>query len=580
MSIDMNSILNGAKEMKGAKIPPEVLAQKIKEQCNIEEGETISLLGEDSVQRIIDEGKKDPRYVEGKKNLENFKTQGVKISYSDETPAERNLKGLENEEDPNAETMKGIIIENKKPAEKLHHGQLSPDIDEKINKVSSELDEDIKAAKKDLEELLGRELEDGEMPSPEEVAAAKRRKAGIANEEDDYMSDEAIRAEEEAEAEENERRYAEAVVIIDKSGVGEINFTEEERAKLQEVKVIKLEEVEKREIPVFKTKKPNRKKSVKQILEKTISPYTTKIVASNSGFTATMSACSAYELIELLTADELYDAAAEGLRAKWQIIYNHVIDTSIGKMSFDTFLRNVSNLDFDMFIYGILASTYGSKEQTMEITCFRHCGPFDKNGEATNFTHEYNFFIKELLRPERFSERIAELFKGVVDNSTTKDGAIAYRDEHAPVLMTKNIYDETTGMWFQLQIPDVHEVITDIYPNLEKYNKHKEVIKGQLAIMASNVRRILVPDLDENDGSFFELTTLEDKIECLYSLPKPSLEIVRTKIDELADGLSMEFGFMNVRCTNCKHVTPFIPVDLSQMLFILAEQANNVKVEK
>lgn len=580
MGINMDSILNGATEMKGgAKIPPEVIAQQLKNQGDLKEGETISLLGEDQTQRIREEGMKDPRYLEGKKNLESFKEKGVKISYTDETPAERNLKRLEDEKDVHAEEMKGLIVENKKPVERPHHGQLSPDIEEKIDNVKSELDEGIAKAKKNLEDLLGRPLADGEVPSQEELAAAKRRKAGLEEESWDEPSDEEIRAEEEAMAEENEKKYKEAVVIIDKSGMGHVDFTEEERAKLEEVKVIKLQEVEKREIPVFKTKKV-KSKSVKQILAKTIAPYTTKIVAVNSGFTATMSACSAYELIELLTAEELYDTASSGLEAKWQIIYNHIVETSIGKMSFDTFLHNVSSLDFEMFIYGILASTYGAKEQTMEITCFRQCGPFDKQGKPTNFTHDYSFYVKELIRPERFSEKLSELFKGVVDNATTKEDSNRYRDENAPVLVTKNIFDETTGMWFQLQIPSVHSVITKIYPTLERYDKNKDKIKAQLGIMASNIRRVLVPDLEANDGSFYELTEMNEIIECLYSLPKTSLEIVSSKIEELADGLSMEFGFMNVRCTNCNHVTPFVPVNLSDMLFILAEQEKNVTIER
>lgn len=574
MGINMDSILNGATEMGKAKIPPEVIAQQLRNQGDLKEGETFSLLGDDQAQRIREEGMKDPRYVEGKKNLENFKNQGVKIFYTDEVPAERELS---KREDP-SEDMKGIVIENKKPVERPAHGSLSPDIEEKIDNVKNELDDDIAKAKKNLEDLIGRPLADGEMPSPEEVAAAKRRRAGLADDENPDPTDEEIRAEEEAQAEDNDRRYKEAVVIIDKSGMGSVNFTDEERAKLEEVKVIKLQEVEKREIPVFKTKKA-KNKSVKQILSKTIAPYTTKIVASNSGFTATMSACSAYELIELLTAEELYDTMASGLEAKWQIIYNHIVETSIGKMSFDTFLHNVSSLDYEMFIYGILASTYGAKEQTMEITCFRGCGPFDKQGRPTDFTHEYNFYVKELIRPERFSARLTELFKGVVDNAITKEDSVKYRDENAPVLITKNIFDETTGMWFQLQIPSVHSIITKIYPKLEKLNKDKEKLKGQLGIMASNIRRVLVPDLEANDGSFYELTEMNEIIECLYSLPKTSLEIVSTKIDELADGLSMEFGFMNVRCTNCGHVTPFVPVDLSQMLFILAEQEKNVIVE-
>lgn len=572
MSIDMDSILNGATEIKGM-IPPEVLAEQIKTQCNVQEGETISLLGDEDVQRVREEGCKDPRYIEGKKNLEKFKEQGVKISYTEKKEAIA-------VEEP---TTKGFVIEKKEeaPKERPHEGQLSPDIEEKIDKREAELDQDIIRAKKNLEDLLGRELAPGEMPSEEELAAAKRRRAeGLAPKAYDEEDDEDIRQQEEEEAAEAEKKYKEAVVIIDKSGMGDIiNFTDEEKAKLEKVNVIKLKEVEYREMPVVKTKKV-RNKSVKQILTKTIAPYTTNIVAPIAGFTATMSACSAYELIELLTAEQLYDTSAAGLEAKWQIIYNHVESTSIGKMSFDQFLHSVSSLDYKSFVFGILASTYGSREQTMNITCFRHCGPLDKKGKPTDFTHDLTFNIKELLRPERFSELLTNLFTGAVDNALTKEDAIKFRDENSPVVLTKNIYDETTGAWFQLQIPSVHDLIEKIYPKLEQLAHDQEKIQGQLGILASNVRKILVPDIEADDGSFYELTSMSEIIDCLYTLPKVSFETVSLQIEGLTDGLEMDYGFMNVRCPNCGHVTPFVPVDLDAMLFILAEQERSTIVEK
>jgi hypothetical protein len=235
----------------------------------------------------------------------------------------------------------GMVLERKQKEEEynpLDSSKINPNTMNNINNYMANLEKEIEfyedAFGEDMTKAInhvygGEELEE-EVDENVEV------------EDDDDLVD--------RETDENSfrDRYEEAIVIIDKTGMGSVvNFSPEEQAKLERAKKIKLEEVEVVELPTVKTKRA-KKGSAKKILNKINNTRSTSVVLPVSGLTMNLGGCSTYELLTLLTNDR--ENPVESQRNKWSLLYSKVLDTSIGKLTFDEFLNNVAQMEYEVLV--------------------------------------------------------------------------------------------------------------------------------------------------------------------------------------------------------------------------------------
>jgi len=235
-----------------------------------------------------------------------------------------------------------------------------------IEDTIREIEEETELAKAEFEAFQKMKEEEEAKRKEEEM------KESLAYEDDDsFAVDEPKNVVEESmddgveRSEDFLKRYNEAVVIIDKTGMGQvINFTDEERAKMKKVKSIKLKEVETVELKSIKTKKA-KTGIADRILQKRNTIRNTTIVLPISGLTMVMKGCSTFELMGLITGQEVNVMT---LVAKWTLIHSKVESTSIGKMDFNTFLNNVASLEYDILVYGILCATFPD-EDVFPLTC-------------------------------------------------------------------------------------------------------------------------------------------------------------------------------------------------------------------
>ena len=357
------------------------------------------------------------------------------------------------------------------------------------------------------------------------------------------------------------RRYKEAVVVIDKTGMGQvINFTEEERAKLKKVNSIKLKEVETVELKSIKTKKAKTGIADK-ILQKRNTVRNTTIVLPISGLTMVMKGCSTFELMGLINGDQVNVTT---LVAKWTLIHSKVESTSIGKMDFNTFLNNVASLEYDILVYGILCATFPD-EDTFPLTC-----PMCRS----SIEHKYE--MRSLLRAEEMSEKLAELVKHTADSSLTEN-------------MAKECFDNSIlNTEKSIQLPDsefictigVQNAYSFIYDSVNAIDRLDEKY-NQATIIASAVARIFVPNPDDDGETYLEIDDTEDKIKLVYSLNAKDISILSTKIGEITEGLEFKFGLMDINCSNmkCKHHVNSVEVELDTILFHKYQQAMNTTID-
>ena len=356
------------------------------------------------------------------------------------------------------------------------------------------------------------------------------------------------------------KKYEEAVVIIDKTGMGYIDFTPEEREKLQKVKSIKLKEVETIELKSIKTKKAKVGVADK-ILQKRNTIRNTTVVLPISGITVVMTGCSTFELMGLITGDNV-DVMA--LVSKWTLIHSKVETTSIGKLNFNDFLNSVSSMEYDMLVYGILCATF-PEEDTFPLTCPK-C--------RTSIEHKY--LVRSLLRAEEMTDKLAEKVKEVADCSYTEN-------------MAKECFDNSilnTELTIKLPMSDfictlgVQNAYSFIYDSVNAIDKMDEKYQ-QAIILSSAIPTIFVPNPDDGGDSYLEITDSEDKIKLIYSLEARDISILTNKIGTMTEGMQFKFGLMDITCPNvkCRHHVNSIEVDLETILFHKYQQAMNTNID-
>ena len=356
------------------------------------------------------------------------------------------------------------------------------------------------------------------------------------------------------------KKYEEAVVIIDKTGMGHIDFTPEEREKLQKVKTIKLKEVETIELKSIKTKKA-KVGVADRILQKRNTIRNTTVVLPISGITVVMTGCSTFELMGLITGDNV-DVMA--LISKWTLIHSKVETTSIGKLNFNDFLNSVSSMEYDMLVYGILCATF-PEEDTFPLTCPK-C--------RTSIEHKY--IVRSLLRAEEMSDQLAEKVKEVADCSYTEN-------------MAKECFENSilnTEITIKLPMSDfictlgVQNAYSFIYDSVNAIDKMDEKYQ-QAIILSSAIPTIFVPNPDDGGESYLEISDTEDKIKLIYSLEARDISILTNKIGTMTEGMQFKFGLMDITCPNvkCRHHVNSIEVDLETILFHKYQQAMNTNID-
>lgn len=437
----------------------------------------------------------------------------------------------------------GLIIEqaveNAKPKSEYVGKGISEESAAHIEEYVTEFDAQVEAERK-------RALEHGF----DEEAAAKGivQKPAVAEEEEEVDQDENF-----------EENYSKGIILIDKTGMGSaINFTDEEREKLQRVKSITLEEIEVVELQSIKYKKA-KKNSVDKIIEEQSTALTTPVILSASGYTAVMKGCSTFELISLMSNSQNSEIDT---RKKWTLLHSKIQTTSIGAMTYDEFLQNTASIDYDTLIYGVLCSTYPDEDK-IALTCPKCNHPF-----------EHKYTTHSLIRAEKISEKLGEILATIVDNAGTEQSA-KRAHENSAFNTVKTIKLPISGYIVELHVQSAHDLIETSIKGLatntdEKYN--------QAAIMSTAVRQVLVPDPEEA-GSYLSYDSALEITKVIYSLLDTDILVLTKQTELILDDLTFEFGLMDVKCPKCGNHQKSLKLDVDQVLFLRYQQAATTKIK-
>ena len=365
------------------------------------------------------------------------------------------------------------------------------------------------------------------------------------------------------------------VVVIEKSGDGKIEFTEDEKAKLQESSIIHLKEVEEVEIPVFKTVKIVDDDKLDSILESVTEPFTATVALPFSGYSATFKSLSPGDIIDILypaSKDEI-----EQMKFKWTKIYKAIVNTSIGNLTYDQFIHHTASLDMEMCIFAILVATYGNEEHIIELTCYddKHVDP-TKKPEDEDYNPGYEFSVKsmynELLRYDDFSDKLMEIFTDIADNSHILEDAKNYHQKKSLLMQVKH-YKLPGDMYISLQIESIYDTV---------YRNAKSVMamvtaNANNAMYTTPARYIKDIIFTMKNGDKAKVESITGIVKILRTLPSDTLVEIIELSEKLVEGMEIKFGLKGISCPDCGRTFDFIRINLENELFT---RVNQTKVKR
>ena len=362
------------------------------------------------------------------------------------------------------------------------------------------------------------------------------------------------------EEKEDPEKNAMVQIIIDKTGLGiDMNFTEEEKKKIELATTLRVTEVEDETLKTIDIERSdisfldmiNDENYQEELI---LTPMTFPC----SRFKAQMAGLTFGELGDIALSNDSDEY--ESVRKRYHIVYNKMKNASIGDFeSFDDFLKNFAFIDMELAIFGMYIST-NPEEDTIILKC---------NHTGCNKSFEQKFRPRSLIDFKSASKVFLEKTKETAD----ANGEAAKKlHKDSPIVKSKLI-----------KLPDSNYIIElgmlSCYDNLEKIvntsviekfeeNHPDDVnnVKEFGTILINIVRSIAIP-VKSHPGSYKKFDKTEDILEICYRLSPREFKFLFNLIAKYANDYTVQFGIRDVECPYCHTKTPFVSIDISEQVF-------------
>lgn len=333
----------------------------------------------------------------------------------------------------------------------------------------------------------------------------------------DVASEKAIAYMKEIAEEENIRYLKDhpnlCVVSVNKEDEKDLKFTEEEREKMVKAKVIKLEVVEKAELPVKKVRKVEKKNklAVVQSMDRYMSQYSVPLPTLNDFVTF-----KGAQLIEINNLRVDRDTTLlEITEKKANLIYKQLIGGANiqkfdpdgkGKLSYPDFLDKFPINDMDLAVYGIMVASSMETMET-EIQC-DDCGKM--------YTFQYN--LKTLLTTRGLSKEYKDRFEEILKN---KSNAAHLQKMYEENNTTSIVKSPITKNIYELNTPSIARAIR-LYQNLDL----EDEIDAYFFLIYQFIDKILVYDNEQDDYIEIDETEHQELFACVRTLPQTEINLI------------------------------------------------------
>lgn len=267
-----------------------------------------------------------------------------------------------------------------------------------------------------------------------------------------------------------------------------------------------------------------------------------QIVAAQSGYVAKVAPLVHKDLVNILYSNL---SAYEQRKSVYKTVHEKVFETSVGKMEFDSWLRNTTVEDMETFYYGIYSSTFPNEGN------FRFACP------KCNKEHDYKVNHANLIKTTD-RESMKRLIDDVSRNSTTVEKMRQFS------LIGKNqaVEASESKLVFELRTPSLFDALEILRTVPEKtIDKDVATVTNMLYVNKS-----LIPS---KDGGYTEESGRAALLRIIDNLPIGDAKELEVAVFDRVDENRISYSIKNIKCSDCAHEEKEIPISIENILFTL-----------
>lgn len=334
------------------------------------------------------------------------------------------------------------------------------------------------------------------------------------------------------------------------------NLNPVEREKVVKSDTLIVNEIKSLDIPVA-TRTITSLNEFKKVLPRQSHSGVIKTPNINSGYSASFKGCGALALATIIP-DE---SGIIDWHKRFALCYDNLVDTSIGKLSFNDFCARTHINDLPNMLFAILRAS-DPDENMISLEC-AGCGR----------TYEQKYKLSELLDLDSITDDMSERIDEIMSNESIKEKAMEIH-QASPVMTSKYVqFDQGyQKVIMELKAPNATTFI-EITPHMtyliEKYSKF---VAGILPYIAG-VYLIFTPEGSDKEETY-HITDVDSIAEILRDLDKTCIQAIGKTLENVKEYDSPTYSFKgSFKCPHCGRLETKIPCTVDSLIFYKVEQA-------
>ena len=362
-------------------------------------------------------------------------------------------------------------------------------------------------------------------------------------------------------------------ILIDKTGYGvsDIEFTPEEKKKLELASTIRITEVENIDLDsiVFEAPDQSFVENLTSAEEPSFGASSVPLVASR--YRVKMKGLGYGQLADLVMNQQ--SPTFEQHYKRYSVIYNNIASTSIGNFdTFEDFLKNTAQQDIDMMYYGLVLATYPEVD-SVTIRC-EDCGR----------RYDHSYFVRETLDLKNADTKYLEKLKELMDCEPSK-----FEEYHkeAPIFKRKAVRLPHSGNIIEFGIATAYDYLYQIIHNVldpsfaEKYKDDVNGIMSMNILFLNMIRAVSIKTGEMSNGKpvYKKYDTFDDMLQILYRMPPEDISIMTAILNKYSESYTVQFNIANTKCPACGHVNENNILTMADILFFKFQLLMSTDVE-
>lgn len=390
-----------------------------------------------------------------------------------------------------------------------------------------------------------------------------------------------------------------ATIIIDKSQVTDVVWTNEDIEKIKKSRSIELKIVEDIDLKFSSIEEidDNAVDSALNEYRRTINDCIGVLPASR--YRAVFSGLSYPEILDLSYSDEINSLDAE--KKKWTLAFNHMHSPSIefkeysyfidpktkkkviisngvkvpndakvvDVSKFDDFCMKTSFLDLEFILWKILCATAMDSE-IISITCHNNI-----KGVECGKTYDWIYSAKELLDMEKMNPAVLE---GMEETGLADSQEKIYKN-YAKSSVAHDSIVELPSSKYKIVFGHIsaYDYLNSVYSEISKLSQAKTEMELSQAIVyttLSIIKGIIIP----NGNGYGRVSSISGIIKIAKSLNEIDWQVISELTKLMLEPYKLPFSLRNITCPACKSKSDINIEDLSKLLFIVAQSLATTNV--